>query len=191
MSELSTLYSRNIDVNLAYKPIGDWGKARLLLQDLPYQIMHSVKKGQKSFAKIYFKAIKAKIKANGGGDWAALSKAYARAKIRDGGNSGDIMHWYGDYQRAIRIQDTDRGVIVGITKGIKHSVLNSERDVTIAEYAKVLEHGSFWHDIPARPLWSSVFKDLGGKRRVLREVTMGIKESILKRYGINITSTIR
>ena len=183
---LTTLYTRNVDVNIAYRKEGDWAKANMLLNDLPYLVKKAVKEGQKKFADKYLAALHKRIANEGGGIWAPLSKHYARFKAREGGGS-DIMYWYGEYLNAIKINFTDKGITVGIDKTVRHSRLNPSRNITIAQYAKTLEHGSFWHNIPARPLWAPSFKDAGGKQGVLKTVTQGISQKLLKKYGIYIT----
>jgi hypothetical protein len=189
---LQSLYTRNIDVNIAYRKEGDWDKARIILQELPYQVRRSVLKGQRAFANIFLKAIKAKIDSGGGGEWApSTSEHYKRFKEGKGKSIGDLLSFYGDYKRNIKLVQTDKGITVGVNKNVRNSTLNPTRNITIAQYAAVLEHGSFWQNIPARPLWSSTFSDLGGKRRVLKEVSRGISEDLLKKYGINISTTIK
>jgi hypothetical protein len=190
MATLRSIQDRNIDINLAYRQEGDWGKANMLLSELPSQILNLVLVGQRRFARLYKKAITTKIDNHGGGTWApSNSAAYKRFKESKGKSITDLLSFYGDYRRNIKITEGNKGVSVGVNKNARNS--NLKTGLTIAQYANVLEHGSFWQDIPARPLWSSTFAELGGKRRVLREVTKGISEAMLRRYGINISTTIK
>lgn len=153
---------------------GDWNKLGQLLRTLPLTIRKAATVGQRRFAEQYKKKILQTIHSNGAGlSWDPLQPSYKRFKTKHGGNSGTMYQFFGVYVKSIKIKQKDHIISIGIHEGqIGKSMFG---DLTVGQYANVLEHGSVARGIPARPLWSPVYRGMGGNKTLRSYIIKSIK----------------
>lgn len=173
--------------NVEIKLEGDWFRFQDLINRFGPATMVVAKGAQKSFAQKYKEKVKSNIE-NGGKrfGYPGHSSAYSRLKAKRGGPSR-LLYWSGAMYNAVDIVDLPKGRTgVGIPKGVTRERYKGEKKVelTISEYANVLEHGAF--HIPPRPVFKDTFKqDMGGlkglKDFMTAEIALG-----LRAQGINV-----
>jgi len=177
--EMGSLTRRNLGAfridpatarGLGVRLVGDWKEFGILLRNLPRRLRRAAINGQIKFGERYHKAIIRNIATNGHLlKWPELSEKYKKFKKSHSGDPNEMYHFYGQYLRSISMQVKPNGtILIGIPKGVGKSKFG---DYTVAQYAHVLEKGSYTRNIAARPLWGPTFKQIGGMTK-LKEIVI-------------------
>lgn len=178
--------------------VGDWGKFYNLTQVQIFQLRAAAEAGQFKAANEFKQYITEKID-EGATDFGfdPHSDKYKKYKEYVGAPS-QFFQFTGTYQRSITIKSKRRVGIttysVGIPWDAPHAETlpngqTTEADISVAEYAQLLEFGSLSRNIPARPLWRESFKKFGGNIRIKSIIMINMVAS-LRAMGIKAKITL-
>jgi len=174
---------------------GDWVKFSLLVKNMDLLLAASAIAGQKDFAENYKKAVQENIR-NGGRRFGYPPNTTKTLGIKKKyGGSITVLNWLGTMANSVKVMpnSSNTGFSVGIPKNLSRPTYfdKDDNNLSISEYANVLEHGSFWKSIPERPTFSDTFKEtMGGKRGIIKY----IEKAIIKAgfvMGIKIKKGLR
>jgi len=180
-----SLYTRNLASQVYIEEIGDWHTLSTRLGTLPKAAKLSVLKSLNFYARKYHKGLLIAIDTNGQGldkPWAPLSPLYSARKSKAGGNPG-IYQWTGILRGAIEVKTSPELVSVGINKDASGSANRS--DLSASQIARILQVGSMSRNIPARPLFPAVWKQMGGNAALATYVKKNLNTNV-KDHLLNI-----
>ncbi len=140
----------------AFEKFGDWDIVANLCREMPADMMECSKQTLMVLAGRAEANAKKHIKAQDL-NWHPLSQSYLAWKVQQG-HDEKIYIQTGDYFDSIThfMSDGAKKSHAGIPKKAK-----SKSGTPIFEYAKIMEFGSIARNIPARPLWGPVLKEVG------------------------------
>ena len=169
---------RYSNLQVQYVKDGPWEKAKMTLSNLAPMIAAAAKAGQIKAALEFKKAIIRNIQ-NGGSKFGfpALSSRTLMLKGKRG-QSATMFNASKTYGRSIILINKGNVVRVGVKPGAKNNMPGS--NLTVMQYATILEYGSDARNIPARPLWKRTWRDMGGAKT--------IKETIRRELAVILAS---
>lgn len=156
---------------------GDWNKLLNITNNQRLVLLAAYKKGQKAAATAFWKEIRKQMRTGG---WSLGITAdpinpeskYPDWKARHGGNWDKSFILSKTYYNSIEVIENDNSskprISVGVRKGIRRPQIGNNKpgDLTVSDYANIVELGSEIRKIKARPLWRLTFKHFGGKNRI-------------------------
>ena len=148
--------------NVGVKLDGQWLKFNQLVNTLDIEMAGAAKLAQRKFAEKYKRKLQTNIRTGGRKfGYPGHSSKYSQYKSRHGGPSKQL-YWSGAMGESIEIVGLAGGRVgVGIPKNKKReNYFAKERNqLTISEYANILEQGSPGIGIKARPIFKDTFKE--------------------------------
>lgn len=171
----------NVDIKLD----GDWFKLNMLLNSFGPEIMIIARASQRKFAEKYRDRVKTNMRTGGRRfGYKPVSSRYSSYKQKKGGGSTTFI-WSKTLHDSVSVLDSSGNrVSVGIPKGIRRPFYPGEskrsNQLTVSEYANILEHGAYSRGVPARPIFSDTFReDMKGKaglrRSIQRNIIIGMR----------------
>ena len=160
-----SLYTRNLASQIHIEELGDWRALSMRLGSLPKKVREIVIDAMDFYGHKYHREILKTIKSNGRNldkQWEPLNSKYLSKKMYAGGSPG-IYVWTGTLRDAIQVIRSEEGLVtVGIDKKAKGSGKDGSSHLTASQIAHILQNGSLFHNIPARPLFQPVWRQMGG-----------------------------
>lgn len=164
---------------------GDWPKAHRLLGTIDGVLKNAMARANKSIADKLRAQVRKNIRENGASiGWEPLAVGTRLKKAKLGQDPDRILYATGLYYRSITIWKVGINYYVGVKRGIKHGNGN----LTVGEIARIHESGR--GNIPARPLWSPSYRQMGGSKRVKGILLWHIRNQIYLAYGIRPKITL-
>lgn len=154
---------------------GNYDKTKSFAENLDSNIKKAL---SQSIKKVGMKAEAMAVKhiTNQDLGWKPLSKRYLGMKLKSTKPklSEKTLIATTAYEQAITTKKTDKGVFIGVLKGVKN-----ENGQEIAKYAVINEFGSTARNIPARPLWQPVLSELRDWIKTSKTIHNEVKNQIV------------
>lgn len=159
---------RNVKGYLSAEKFGDWNVSKRFFRTLPLEIKRRVYKAQLQFAREYLGEIFSQIR---GGSWEPYSANYRRyKKSKKGLDENSFFQFQSVFISELKISEYPDKHMVRVGINPKSKATNMSGSLTVHEYMNIVEHGSFWHNVKKRPLFSTAFRQVGGKARLSKIV---------------------
>lgn len=155
------------------KLIGDWAKARRLINHLDKNIRNASTAAQRKIAERYVRLVKSHLKKQDIPGWTPLAPRYADYKMGKYGHEDILLSTYLMYD-SITSWRSNGVYFAGIRRGEFYP-----NGVEISRVAEIHEAWSSMPDRPHRPLWTYTWKrDMGGKKGVREEFITEVKNRL-------------
>ena len=156
---------------------GNWDKIGNIINNLDKDINAS---NEIALKKISLQAEKRAVDHMSKQDlgWKPLSEDYKKRKAKKQ-LSEKILIASSTYFQSITSWSDKKKAVAGVRKNVKN-----KDGVVIADLAKIHEYGSKSKNIPARPLWQPVFREMRKWIRTSKIFTKTFLERQKKKYGV-------
>lgn len=136
---------------------GDWTKAKRIARKLQKRMDNAA---SKTVARMALEAERMAVKllADQPSDWDPLSEKYKKQKEKRG-QSEKILIATSTYFQSITSFNVSSFIAFA---GVKRSAKGEDGQI-VADIAAIHEYGSKKRNIPARPLWTKVYKEMEGR----------------------------
>lgn len=169
------LYNKNLG-RVRFELVGDWAGKLQQLERLPRRVSQLVLRSQVEFAKMYVDAIKDKILTNGAGlGWPPYSVRYGKWKAKKSPNKG-FYQLTGAYMSSIDYYIRTAKPVSTVVVGIMGNAQSAHSDLSVKQYALILERGSLTRNIAARPLWGPTFREIGGLKAMALPLQLSLNK---------------
>ena len=159
-----------------FQKFGDWQKVRILVANLPKE---ADRINHQSLMQVGLKAERLAVKhmANQDLGWKPLNKEYLAKKIAKGGSEKTLIDT-STYFQSITSGVDGRVAMAGVFRKARHP-----DGRVVADIARDHEFGVKKKNLPARPLWGPVFREVSGWIKKEKFFARRLHDELMKKYG--------